>query len=128
MLLSAAAQRQDGAVELGPKLKGSASRNVIANCSATTWSRKFWRKGAPPGGRRDEDKGALALRITKRGLAAIGADQGAEAGAAEAHQPDQGDKGTAPALAKSNVNGQNITAVAGIVTGNVQGVGFRAMI
>jgi hypothetical protein len=29
VLLSAAAQRQDGAIELGPKLKGSASRKVL---------------------------------------------------------------------------------------------------
>ena len=29
VLLSAAAQRQDGAIELGPKLKGSASRKVV---------------------------------------------------------------------------------------------------
>ena len=29
VLLSAAAQRQDGAVELGPKLKGGASQKVI---------------------------------------------------------------------------------------------------
>src|SRR5260370_18208680 len=29
VLLSTAAQRQDGAIELGPKLKGSASRKVL---------------------------------------------------------------------------------------------------
>jgi hypothetical protein len=29
VLLSAAAQREDGAVEVDPKLKGSASRNVL---------------------------------------------------------------------------------------------------
>ncbi len=29
VLLSAAAQRQDGAIELGPKLKGSPSRKVL---------------------------------------------------------------------------------------------------
>jgi acylphosphatase len=34
----------------------------------------------------------------------------------------------APALAKSKVNDQSVTAVSGIVTGNVQEVGFRAMI
>jgi acylphosphatase len=35
---------------------------------------------------------------------------------------------TAPAAAESNVAGQNIIAVSGIVTGEVQEVGFRAMI
>jgi acylphosphatase len=34
---------------------------------------------------------------------------------------------TAPAPAESNVAGQNVMAVSGIVTGNVQEVGFRAM-
>jgi acylphosphatase len=35
---------------------------------------------------------------------------------------------TAPAPAESNVAGQNVMAVSGIVTGNAQEVGFRAMI
>ena len=34
----------------------------------------------------------------------------------------------APAKAKSKVNGQNVAAVSGVVSGNVQQVGFRAMI
>jgi acylphosphatase len=34
----------------------------------------------------------------------------------------------ATAPAESNVAGQNVTAVSGVVTGNVQNVGFRAMI
>ncbi len=34
----------------------------------------------------------------------------------------------APAQAKSNLSGQNITAVSGTVSGNVQQVGFRALI
>jgi acylphosphatase len=34
----------------------------------------------------------------------------------------------APALAQLNAKAQNVTAVSGIVTGNVQEVGFRAMI
>src|SRR5262249_948253 len=40
--------------------------------------------GTLPVWRRDEDKGALALRITERGLAAIGADQ--DGGAAKANE------------------------------------------
>jgi len=35
---------------------------------------------------------------------------------------------TAPASAESSVAAQNVTAISGIVTGNVQKVGFRAMI
>jgi len=34
----------------------------------------------------------------------------------------------APARAKSNVNDHNIIAISGVVSGNVQKVGFRAMI
>jgi hypothetical protein len=34
----------------------------------------------------------------------------------------------APALAQLNAKAQNVTTVSGIVTGNVQEVGFRAMI
>jgi acylphosphatase len=34
----------------------------------------------------------------------------------------------APTAAQLNIAGQNVIAVSGIVTGNVQGVGFRAMI
>jgi acylphosphatase len=34
----------------------------------------------------------------------------------------------APAQAKSNGSGQNVTAISGVVSGNVQQVGFRAMI
>ena len=90
VLLSAAAQRQDGAVELGPKLKGSASRKVIGKLLSEHLVEEIPAQGALPVWRRDEDKGALALRITKRGLAAIGADQGAEASAAEARQQDNG--------------------------------------
>src|SRR5712671_6223935 len=35
---------------------------------------------------------------------------------------------SAPFVAKSNDSGQNVIAVSGIVSGNVQQVGFRAMI
>src|SRR5712671_586960 len=47
-------------------------------------------QGSLPEWRRGEDKGAVALRITAPGLAAIGAGQGAEAGGAEARPPASG--------------------------------------
>jgi len=47
-------------------------------------------QGTLPVWHRDDNKGALALRITERGLAAIGADQdGAAAKADEAHPSEQ---------------------------------------
>jgi len=90
VLLSSAAQRHDGAVELGPKLKGSVSRKLLGRLLSEHLVEEIPAQGTLPGWRRDDDNGALALRITKRGLIAIGVDQGAEAGAAEACQQDNG--------------------------------------
>src|SRR5260370_33341181 len=56
-------------------------------------------QGSLPEWRRGEDKGAVALRITERGLAAIGAGQGAEAGAVEARPRAKGQSSPAPRLA-----------------------------
>jgi len=89
VLLSAAAQRQDGAVELGPKLKGSASQKVIGKLLSEHLVEELPAQGSLPMWRRDEDKGALALRITERGLDAIGADQ---LGTAEVGQGEHGAK------------------------------------
>ena len=96
VLLSAAAQRQDGAIELGPKLKGSASRKVLGRLLSEGLIEEIPAQGSLPEWRRGEDKGAVALRITERGLAAIGAGQGAEAGAAEARPRAKGQSGPAP--------------------------------
>src|SRR5216684_7336172 len=93
--LSAAAQRQDGAIELGPKLKGSASRKVVGRLLSEGLIEEIPAQGSLPEWRR-EDKGAVGLRITERGLAAIGAGQGAEAGAAEARPRAKGQSGPAP--------------------------------
>jgi len=88
VLLSAASQRQDGAIELGPKLKGSASTQVIAKLLSEGLVKEIPAQGPVPVWRRD-DKGALALHITERGLAVIGVEQdGGKASVAEA--PDQG--------------------------------------
>ena len=95
VLLSAAAQRQDGAIELGPKLKGSASRKVVGRLLSEGLIEEIPAQGSLPEWRR-EDKGAVGLRITERGLAAIGAGQGAEAGAAEARPRAKGQSGPAP--------------------------------
>jgi len=58
-------------------------------------------QGSLPVWRSDEDSGALALRITEHGRAAIGADQGGEAGAAEAHQRAKGQSGPAPRCSRT---------------------------
>src|SRR5215468_10760175 len=75
VLLSAAAQRQDGAVEIGPKLKGSAAQKVLSKLLGEHLIEEIPAQGGLLTWRRDENEGALALLITERGLAAIGADQ-----------------------------------------------------
>jgi len=85
VLLSAAAQREDGAIEIGPKLKGSAAQKVLGKLLSEHLIEEIPAQGTLPVWRRDEDNGALALRMTEQGLAAIGADQ--EGNAA---RPDEG--------------------------------------
>jgi hypothetical protein len=75
VLLSAAAQRKDSAVEIGPKLKGGAAQKVLSKLLSERLIEEIPATGKLPVWRRDEDKGALALRVTERGLAAIGADR-----------------------------------------------------
>src|SRR6202035_1421226 len=74
-LLSAAAQREDGAIELAPNRKGGAADKVVGKLRRDGLIEEIPARGALPIWRRDEEKEAVALRITKRGLAAIGIDQ-----------------------------------------------------
>jgi hypothetical protein len=99
VLLSAASQRQDGAVELGPNLKAGASAKVVGRLLRQHLIEEVPAQGSLPVWRRDENDGALALRITGRGLAAIGTGEDAEMGAAEARRADRrttGPAGRAP--------------------------------
>jgi len=89
VLLSAAAQRQDGVVELGPKLKGSAARKVLGKLLSEHLIEEIPAQGTLPVWRRDDDKGALALRITECGLAAIGADQDGDTAKADETHPSE---------------------------------------
>jgi hypothetical protein len=56
-LLSAAAQRQDGAIEIGPKLKGSASRKVLGKLLSEHLIEEMPAQGTLPVWRRDDKKG-----------------------------------------------------------------------
>jgi hypothetical protein len=90
VLLSAAAQRQDGAIEIGPKLKSSAGQKMLSKLLSKHLIEEIPAQGDLPASRRDEDKGTLALRITELGLAAIGAGQDDTAAPAdEAHPSEQ---------------------------------------
>ena len=74
VLLCAASQHKDGAIELAPNLKGGASHNVVRKLLRSGLIKEIPAGAELPVWRRDEDKGSLALCITKRGLAAIQVD------------------------------------------------------
>ena len=89
VLLAAASQRQDGAVEIRANLKGGAADKVVGKLLDQNLVEEVPAQGSLPVWRREDGKGALALRITAQGLAAIGADsRGAGATAA----PERGAK------------------------------------
>ncbi len=76
VLLSAASQRDDCAIEIAPNLKGGAAHNVVGKLLSEGLVEEIHAGGSLPVWRRDDAHGPLALRITKRGLAAIGVDDG----------------------------------------------------
>jgi hypothetical protein len=72
--LSAAAQREDDAVELASHPKGTATQKAIHQLLKDGLVEEVPASGTLPVWRREDDEGAFALRITARGLAAIGID------------------------------------------------------
>ena len=94
VILSAASQREDCAIELAPKLKGGAAHKVVSKLLADGLIEEIQARGSLPVWRRDADKGPLALRITNHGLAAI---QFVEGAAAEAEEPRNTAQGAASA-------------------------------
>ncbi len=72
VLLSAAAQRQDGVIELTGKPKPAAARNALITLLTEGLVEEVPAGSTLPVWRRDDDQGALALRITARGLTALG--------------------------------------------------------
>jgi hypothetical protein len=90
VLLAAASQRQDGAVEIRANLKRSAADTAIGKLLSRHLIEEVPAQNGLPVWRRDDSKEALALRITAQGLVAIGADP-REAGATAG--PDRRVKG-----------------------------------
>jgi hypothetical protein len=103
VLLSAASQREDGAVEIGSKLKGDAAGKVIGKLMSQHLVEEIPVQSTLPVWRRDQGTGALALRITPQGLAAIGATPDGEAGATDVapHRKTKAEPGRAPRRAAS---------------------------
>jgi hypothetical protein len=90
VILSAASQREDRGIELSSTLKGAAARKVVGKLLTEGLIEEIHERGSLPVWHRDEDKGPLALRITKRGLAAIRVDErGARPAAEGAREPEQ---------------------------------------
>jgi hypothetical protein len=87
VLLSAAAQHPEGAIELASHLKGGAAKKVVGKLMRDGLIEEIAARGALPVWRSDDDAGALALRITPHGLAAIGIEAGiAERKTEEPHE------------------------------------------
>src|SRR5215469_14397511 len=76
VLLSAASQREDRAIELAPSLKGGAAHKVVGKLLTGGLVEEIQAGGSLPVWRREDDNGPFSLRITKRGLAAIQVDEG----------------------------------------------------
>jgi hypothetical protein len=72
VLLSTASQREDGAVELTGKPTRAVANKVLTRLLSDGLVEEVDGGGTLPVWRRDDDQGAFALRITARGLAAIG--------------------------------------------------------
>jgi hypothetical protein len=71
VILSAASQRNDHAVELPKKLKGGAAHKVIGKLLIQGLLEEVRASGSLPIWRSDENEGQRALRITKAGFQAI---------------------------------------------------------
>ena len=90
VLLSAASQREDGGIELAPNLKGGAAHRVVGRLLSEGLVEEIPARGTLPVWRRDDEEGALALRVTPRGLTAIGIDAGGTPHAEEPGDTEQG--------------------------------------
>ena len=75
VLLSKASQREDHAVQLPANLKGGAAQKMVGKLLSEGLLEEIRARGELPVWRRTDEEGPRALRITKRGLQAIQADE-----------------------------------------------------
>ncbi len=75
MLLSAASQREDGAIGPAEGPKGGLAKKAMGKLLADGFVEEVPAGSLLPAWRRDDDRGPLALCITARGLAAIGVEK-----------------------------------------------------
>jgi hypothetical protein len=81
VVLSAASQREDRGVELSANVQGGAAGKVVDKLIREGLLEEVRASGWLPVWRRDDESGAIALRITSAGLAAIHAANAAMASA-----------------------------------------------
>src|SRR5947209_4033158 len=79
IILSAASQRDDRGVELPTNVKGEAARKVVDKLIRAGLLEEVRASGSLPVWRRDDERGPMALRITKNGLEAIHVEEKAAA-------------------------------------------------
>jgi Protein of unknown function (DUF3489) len=72
--LSAASQREDGVISISDRLKGAAAQKFISTLIEKGLAREVRARPGGPIARRDPDGRAFALVVTKKGQAAIHAD------------------------------------------------------
>jgi hypothetical protein len=90
VILSAASQRDDRGVELSANVNGEAARKAADKLIRAGLLEEVGAAGSLPVWRRDDDRGAMALRITEQGLEAIDVD--GEAEVAQAAKPPPGSR------------------------------------
>jgi Protein of unknown function (DUF3489) len=76
IILSSAAQRDDGLATLPETLKGSAAQKVVTKLTASGLLKEVRVKPDQPAWRTDDSGHSLGLKITKAGAAAIRVDEG----------------------------------------------------
>jgi hypothetical protein len=83
VILSAASQREDRGVELPANIQGKAAGKIVDKLIRAGLLEEVGASGSLPVWRRDDESGAIALRITGAGLAAIDAADEAMAASEE---------------------------------------------
>jgi hypothetical protein len=96
VLLSAAAQHPEGAIELASDLKGDAAKKAVGKLLRDGLIEEIPAGAALPVWRRDDDAGALGLRITPHGLTTIGVEAGVAGQKAEEEPRDAADLAPTP--------------------------------
>jgi hypothetical protein len=101
VLLSAAARHPQQVADVTSHLKGGAAKKLVSKLLRDGLVEEIPARGSLPAWRRDDDAGPLALRITARGLEAIGLAEPDASPSAEKPRQDRGD----PARKRSSRRG-----------------------